>query len=108
MNRLKALRVQKGLSQQQLGSFLNCSDVTVSRYESEKHDMDSSTIRRVCDYFDCSADYLLGRSPLPTADLSEEEAALLVAWRRSDDRARDMVRLALDPFREESAGETAI
>lgn len=108
MNKLKELRISAGLSQQQLGSILNCSDVTVSRYETEKHDIDSAIIRRLCEIFGCTADYLLGRSDLPTAELSEEEAALLLAYRRADDRARDMVQLALAPFREDAGGKKAI
>ena len=65
-------------------------------------------ICKLCDIFGCSADYLLGRSELASPELSEEETRLLLAWRRCDSRARDMVRLALDPFVEEGSAEKAI
>lgn len=108
MNRIKDLRVSIGLSQRDLGLSLNCTDVTVSRYETGQRDIDSETICKLCEIFGCSADYLLGRSALPTPELSEEEARLLQAYRRGDDRARDMVRLALAPFaQEDSSSETA-
>ena len=106
MNRIKDLRVSIGLSQRDLGLSLNCTDVTISRYETGQRDIDSRTICKLCEIFGCSADYLLGRSALPTPELSEEEAQLLQAYRRGDDRARDMVRLALAPFAQE-AGSSA-
>ena len=108
MNRIKDLRASRGLSQRDLGISLNCTDVTVSRYETGQRDIDSETICKLCEIFGCTADYLLGRSVLPTSEISEEEARLLQAYRRCDDRARDMVRLALAPFAQETgSSETA-
>ncbi|MBR6353960.1 MAG: helix-turn-helix transcriptional regulator [Oscillospiraceae bacterium] len=98
MNRLKQLRAAQGLSQAKLGEMLNCTDVTVSRYETGQRDIDSATICKLCEIFGCSADYLLGRSDLPTGGPSEEEQALILAFRRADDRAREIVRLTLAPF----------
>lgn len=106
MNRLKQLRAAQGLSQAKLGEMLNCTDVTVSRYETGQRDIDSATICKLCEIFGCTADYLLGRSLIPTPDITEEEARLLQAFRRCDDRARDMVKLALSPFLQE-AGSSA-
>lgn len=108
MNRIKDLRASRGLSQRDLGISLNCTDVTVSRYETGQRDIDSETICKLCEIFGCTADYLLGRSLLPTPEISAEEARLLQAYRRGDDRARDMVRLALAPFAQEAgSSETA-
>ena len=98
MNKIKNLRVARGISQRDLGVLLNCTDVTVSRYETGQRDIDSATICKLCEIFGCSADYLLGRSDLPTGGPSEEEQALILAFRRADDRAREIVRLTLAPF----------
>ena len=108
MNRLKTLRISREMSQAQLGRILNCSDVTVSRYETGQRDIDSATICRLCEIFDVTADYLLGRSPLPKPELSDEETELLLAWRRSDERARAMVAVALQPFKEDATGSRAV
>lgn len=98
MNRIKDLRISRGLKQSDLAKLLNCSPTTISNYEVGIRDIDSATICRLCEIFDCTADYLLGRSTLPSPELSEEESRLLLAFRRGDDRARDMVRVALGPF----------
>lgn len=106
VNNLRALRFSKDMRQSDLAKLLNCAPITVSRYETGERDIDSETICKLCEIFGCSADYLLGRSALPTPELSAEEAQLLQAWRHGDDRARDMVRLALAPFAQE-AGSSA-
>ena len=101
VNNIRALRFSKDMRQADLANLLNCTPITVSRYETGERDIDSETICKLCEIFGCTADYLLGRSPLPTAELSEEESRLLLAYRRSDGRAKDMVKLALAPFAQE-------
>lgn len=108
MNRLKALRAARGLNQAQLGKMLNCTDVTISRYETGQRGMDCDTIAKLCEIFACSADYLLGLCDLPRPELSDEEAALLLAFRRGDARARELVRLALEPFLQDESSQRAI
>ena len=108
VNRIKDLRVSAGMKQPDLAKLLNCTAVTVSRYEVGVRDIDSATICRLCEIFGCTADYLLGRSVVQTAELTPEEEQLLTAFRRGDDRARDMVRLALAPFREDDRAEKAM
>ena len=107
MNKIKKLRVDKGISQRDLGILLNCTDVTVSRYETGQRDIDSATICRLCDIFGCTADYLLGRSILPTPEISAEEARLLQAFRRADDHSRGIVTYTLAPFSQDTSSETA-
>lgn len=108
MNRLRELRIGKGWRQSDLAAVLNTKPQTVSRYEKGDRDIDSATICRLCEIFDVTADYLLGRSALPKPELSDEETQLLLAWRRSDDRARAMVAVALQPFAQEDTSERAI
>lgn len=98
VHRIRELRQKKGMKQAELASILQCSPTTVSNYEVGIRDIDSETVCRLCDVFGCTADYLLGRSELPTNEISDEEAELVLAFRSADDRAREMVRLALAPF----------
>jgi hypothetical protein len=62
-------------------------------------------IIRLCNYFNVSADYLLGRSRVRknAPDISEEELEMVAAYRRADDRTRGIVDLALPAFPTESA-----
>jgi transcriptional regulator with XRE-family HTH domain len=95
------------MKQSDLAFLLKCAPTAVSKYELGQLDIGSATICKLCDIFGCTADYLLGRSTLPTPEISAEEARLLQAYRRCDDRARDMVLLALAPFSADGSSETA-
>ena len=88
--------------------MLNTSQQTIARYEAEKLGLDVATILRLCEIFGCTADYLLGRSRLQEPGLSDEEESMLLAWRRADDRTRELVGLALQPFREDASSQEAI
>ena len=56
------LREEHHLSQQQLAEKLNTTQNTVSKYETEVLDLNTVIIIKICDFFDISADYLLGRT----------------------------------------------
>lgn len=98
MNRLRELRIGKKYSQEKLGKIIGCTSATISKYELEQRELDSATIRCLCDIFNCTADYLLCRSDSPSAKISEDEAALLRAYRVADEHTKAVVRLALEPF----------
>ena len=96
------------MTQADLAEILNCAHTAISKYEKGQLDLSSDLICKLCDVFGCTADYLLGRSGVATPELTPEEEQLLQAWRRGDDRARDMVRVALGPFREDESSAEAI
>lgn len=98
MNRLRELRIGKKYSQEKLGKIIGCTSATISKYELEQRELDSATIRCLCDIFNCTADYLLCRSDSPSAKITEEEAALLRAYRAADEHTKAVVRLTLEPF----------
>ena len=58
--RLRELRAEQGLTQQQLGELLGVSQFSVSKYEREALDLNTDTLIRLCGIFGVSADYLLG------------------------------------------------
>lgn len=103
VNKIKELRLSRDWTQAELGKMLNCSDVTVGRYESGKRDLDTATICALCDIFGCSADYLLGRAALPSFGISPEEEELLLAWRAATPEIRAIIDAALSPYRKKSS-----
>ena len=105
MNRIKELRESRGWTQKRLAKETHCTDMTISRYESNDRGISSETICRLCDIFGCTADYLLGRSALAETGLAPEEEILLLAYRRADERARGLVDLALQPFKQDASSQ---
>lgn len=63
--RLRQLRTHKKLTQEELGKIINVSKVSISGYENGTRTPDTDNLRRLADYFDVDADYLLGRSSEP-------------------------------------------
>lgn len=97
MNRIKALRSSAGLSQAQLGSVIGCVGQTISKLETEARQLDPSVINALCDYFNVTADYLLGRSDTPLPSLSDEDARLLDAFHAAPPETQAAIRLLILP-----------
>ena len=88
MNRIRELRDDKNMTQNDLAAAMNCTKVTISRYETGQHEIDSATINRLCDIFGCTADYLLCRSDDPSPLISAEDLRLLQAYKAAPDHIR--------------------
>ena len=57
--RLKELRMEKGVTQLDLAEYLHRTPNTISLYEKGKQEFDLYAIKMLCEYFDVSSDYLL-------------------------------------------------
>ena len=60
--RIKELRTENGLTQQELAKILNVSSMSISFYENEQRKPDSEFITACSRFFDVSTDYLLGKT----------------------------------------------
>ena len=65
-NRLKALREARGLSRKAFAEAMGVSYSTVSKYENDERFPDLDLLKKFAVYFDVSADYLLGLTPIPS------------------------------------------
>ena len=61
LRRLKGLREEKNLNQQQLADILNISQRTYSYYENGR-DIPTLLLIKLADYYNVSVDYLLNRT----------------------------------------------
>ena len=68
--RLKALRLQHGMTQEQLGKKINVTKVSISGYENGTRSPDIETLQKIAEVFGVSTDYLLGRTD--NIDIYEE------------------------------------
>lgn len=59
---LALLRQEKGISQRQVAKELDISQALLSHYENGVREPGLAFVRKVCDYYRVSADYLLGRT----------------------------------------------
>lgn len=61
-DRIKLLRNEQGITQEQLGDCLNLSRSSVKGYENDGVEPSLSVLVKICDVFNISLDYLLGRT----------------------------------------------
>ncbi|RKX48746.1 MAG: XRE family transcriptional regulator [Thermotogae bacterium] len=69
--RLKELRTSFGLSQRELAQAIKLSPGMISMYEAGKKTPTIDVLSRLVDFFDVSADYLLGLTDDPTPKSGE-------------------------------------
>ena len=74
-DRLQALRAEKGLSQRAVAADLHISQALLSHYENGAREPGLDFVRRACDYYGVSADYLLCRTDNPDSSASAAAAA---------------------------------
>lgn len=58
--RLKELRIEKGVGQNKLAKDLGLSNASISYWENGKQEPSASAVYKLALYFGVSADYLLG------------------------------------------------
>ena len=61
-DRLKALRLEKGITLKKLAEDLNSTEATISRYENNVHYPKLETLSDLADYFNTTIDFLTCRT----------------------------------------------
>ncbi|MEI3337600.1 MAG: helix-turn-helix transcriptional regulator [Clostridium sp.] len=68
--RIRELRIEKELTQEDIAKMLNKSTNNISQYETGKRQPDINTIIKIAEYFNVSIDYLMGRTE--TRELADD------------------------------------
>lgn len=77
MNRIRDLREDRDLRQIDVANATGIDQKTLSNYETGKTNPDSYAIIKLCDFFDVSADYLIGRTDEQRAKIEKIEERVL-------------------------------
>lgn len=101
---LRKLRVNKGVSQQQLADVMGTSQQSVNKYENHNVEPDISALIRLADYFETTVDYLVGHTPPVEQNTEEEveptkeEAMLIRNYRRLSKDEKESIQLVLKNY----------
>lgn len=60
--RIRDLREDRDLKQEDLAELLNCTQACYSNYENGKRDIPTETLRALADFYNVSIDFLLDRT----------------------------------------------
>jgi len=84
--RLKSLRKDKGMTQEELGLKINVTKVSISGYENGNRTPDMDTLQKIADVLETTIDYLLGR---------QDQNNYIPEWATSKDK-RDFKKMLED------------
>jgi Predicted transcriptional regulators len=81
-NRIKELRIEKKITQEDLAKILSFGRTAISNYESGRSEPSYNTVSKLAEFFDVSIDYLLGKTDIRNAytklpTLNEESLKLI-------------------------------
>ena len=71
--RLRELRTQNNYSQQDLANRMGVTKQTISQYERGVRKPDMDTLTALCDIFNVSSDYLMGKSDVTVRLLNSDD-----------------------------------
>lgn len=100
MNRLRQVRLSKGMNQKELAEALNLSQAAISGYETGKYDPGMKIWKSIAEYFGVSVDYLIEDVPEektknPADNVSEAKREMMaLVDRLSDDQVRKLLQIA--------------
>ena len=77
MQNLRLLRKEKHMTTAELAAYLEISAATVGHYELGKREPDILTLIKLADYFDCTVDFLIGRSEVRKPPFKERDMKML-------------------------------
>lgn len=107
MNRLNELFESQDLNQKELSLKLGFSKSAFNNWLRGIRTPDTETVCRLCDYFGCTTDYMLGRSSFRHPAVTEEQATLLQAYEQLPLAIREAVDGLMAPYRVGSSQKSA-
>lgn len=105
MKNLKKLRIEKGISQQQLAEIIGVTQQSIYKYETQNVEPDFVILCALADYFSTSVDYLIGHSDIDHKiekvspfDLNEDEAKLITSYRKLNRSEKQSIHLIIKNY----------
>ncbi|ADQ06108.1 transcriptional regulator, XRE family [Caldicellulosiruptor hydrothermalis 108] len=75
-NRIRELRLERGLSQEELGKVLNVSGRTIGHYENGSREPTPEALNKLADFFGVTIDYLLCRTDVRSTEKQDTKDKL--------------------------------
>ena len=99
--RLRALRLRKGLSQRTLAEMAEISGIQYGRYEQGRNVPSADTLRRLADILETSGDYLLEGQSQGTVKASMDDQELLQMFQELQGlptQDKEVIKIFLNAF----------
>ena len=97
--RITRLRESRNVLQKELAKAIDVDPVVLNRIEKGKRSARGEEIKAIADYFNVSADYLLGRETPKAPALSDEQTTILKSFDDLNDAGRNALIVVLNGLR---------
>ncbi|GIO03431.1 transcriptional regulator [Brevibacillus halotolerans] len=92
--RLKELRAEKKITQEELAKALDIPESTIRRLESSEQSLPRrERLEKIADFFNVSVDYLLGRTDNPKSTLTDNVRLFVDSLELTDEQILDKISL---------------
>lgn len=107
MENLKKIRKDKGLTQKEVADAINITQTCLANYESGRNYPDVQILKRLCDFFGVTADYLLDfqLTKYDVGYLTEQEQSVLTMLETLTPRNLKIAEDYIDSLLEEQGRE---
>lgn len=85
---LREIRIRRNLKVQEVSDYLCCLPSVYSRYENGKREPSVDVLLKLSKLYGVSVDYLIGNDEVTDTSITKDEAKMVKAMRRADERAR--------------------
>ena len=100
-NRIRELRNARSMSWTDLAEAIGISENLMLSYESGMERISMDHVRKMCDLFECTGDYLLGYTPFRRVPELSDDDVLIKAYHAAGDKEKKLVLLILSDYMEE-------
>ena len=100
-NRIRELRNERSMSRTDLADAIGISESLMLSYESGMEWISMDHVRKMCDLFECTGDYLLGYTPFRHAPEPLNDAVLIKAYHAASEKEKKLVLMILSDYMEE-------
>lgn len=84
---LRVIRISRKLKVQEVSDYLCCLPSVYSRYENGKREPSIDILLKLSKLYSVSVDYLIGNDEVVDTSITKNEATMIKAMRRADERA---------------------
>ena len=99
-NRIRELRNERSMSCADLADAIGISEIMLLSYEAGMETIPMVHVRKMCDLFECTGDYLLGYTSFRHLPEPLDGAALMKAYQAASDKEKKLVLLILSEYME--------
>ena len=99
MNRIKLLREELNMTQQDLANRLECSKSVIGLYENETRKPSMEVLLKLSEIFDCSIDYILCKSDIRNTEELKQEDFRFAFHKETEGLSEDEIKEALEFYK---------